>query len=62
MLALLHLNLSKFLPEKCIKIDVKNVLFAVTKVSKMFYPNADLDYPDKNLLDSEKLKKIISKC
>ena len=27
-------NLSKFLPEKCIKIDVKNVLFAVTQVIK----------------------------
>ena len=43
------LNLSKFLPEKCIKVDVKNVLFAVTKASKMFYPTADVDYPDKNL-------------
>jgi len=37
-------NLSKFLPKKCIKLDVKNVLFAVTKASKMFYPNADIDF------------------
>ena len=51
-------NLSKFLPKKCIKIDVKNVLFAVTKASKMFYPNADVDYPDENLLNSEKLEKL----
>ena len=42
-------NLSKFLPKKCIKLDVKNVLFAVTQVAKMFYPNADMDIPDKNL-------------
>ena len=49
------LNLSKFLPENCIKLNVKNVLFAVTQVSKLFYPNADLDYPDSNLQDSSEL-------
>ena len=42
-------NLSKFLPDKCIKLDVKNVLFAVTQVAKMFYPKADMDFPDENL-------------
>ena len=42
-------HLSKFLPKKCIKLDVKNVLFAVTQVAKMFYPNADMDIPDENL-------------
>jgi len=47
-------NLSKFLPEKCIKINVKNILFAVTQVSRMFYPKADIDYPDLNLLDPNK--------
>ena len=50
-------NLTKFLPEKCIKLDVKNVLFAVTQVSKMFYPKADIDYPDENLANSESVKK-----
>ena len=50
------LNLSKFLPESCIKINVKNILLAVTKVSKMFYPEADLDYLDVNLTDSKELK------
>jgi len=50
-------NLSKFLPEKCIILDVKNVLFAVTKASKMFYPNADIDFPDENLSNSELVKK-----
>jgi UDP-3-O-[3-hydroxymyristoyl] glucosamine N-acyltransferase len=55
------LNLSKFLPEKCIKVDVKNVLFAVTKASKMFYPNADVDYPDKNLSSSNEMVKLYPK-
>ena len=48
-------NLSKFLPERCIKLNVKNILLAVTQVSKMFYPKADLDYPDINLINSEKI-------
>jgi len=50
-------NLSKFLPKKCIKINVKNILFAVTQVSKMFYPKADIDIPDENLVNSEELTK-----
>tara|TARA_Y100000590_G_scaffold323404_1_gene366677 strand:+ start:5215 stop:6207 length:993 start_codon:yes stop_codon:yes gene_type:complete len=51
-------NLSKFLPDKCIKLDVKNVLFAVTQVAKMFYPRADMDFPDENLLLSNDLKNL----
>ena len=51
-------NLSKFLPEKCIRLDIKNVLFAVTQVSRMFYPKADIDYPDENLSDANKLKEL----
>tara|TARA_B100000029_G_C17537966_1_gene945591 strand:+ start:605 stop:1606 length:1002 start_codon:yes stop_codon:yes gene_type:complete len=51
-------NLSKFLPDQCIKINVKNILFAVTKVSKMFYPKADVDYPDLNLTLSDNLISI----
>ena len=54
-------NLSKFLPSNCIKLDVKNTLFAVTQVSRMFYPKADIDYPDTNLLDSSELKKLYPK-
>ena len=46
-------NLSQFLPKDCIKINVKNILLAVTNVSKMFYPKADLDYPDNNLIYSD---------
>ena len=52
------INLSKFLPKKCVKLDVKNVLFAVTKASKMFYPKADIDYPDENLTNLESVKKL----
>ena len=51
-------NLSKFLPDNCIKLDVKNILFAVTQVSRMFYPKADIDYPDTNLLNASELKKL----
>ena len=54
-------NLSKFLPNNCIKLDVKNTLFAVTQVSKMFYPKADIDYPDINLINSSELKKLYPK-
>ena len=50
-------NLTKYLPEKCIKLDVKNVLFAVTQVAKMFYPKADMDFLDDNLVEAQNLKK-----
>ena len=49
-------SLSKFLPEGCIKLIVKNVFFSMNKVMKMFYPTADVDRPDLNLVDSEKIK------
>jgi len=51
-------NFSKFIPKKCIVLDVKNVLLAVTQVSKMFYPNADIDYPEKNFVSSSDLNKL----
>ncbi len=51
-------NLIKFLPEKCIKLDVKNVLFAVTHAARLFYPKADIDFPDENLVPSEDLKNL----
>ena len=51
-------NLSKFLPKKCIKLNVKNILFAVTQASKMFYPNADIDCPDANLSKSKEVIKL----
>lgn len=51
-------TLSKHLPPSCIKLIVKDVLFAVTQVSKMFYPTADIDLPDETLEDFTKLKKL----
>ena len=49
-------KLSVFLPTKCTKIVVNDVLYAVTKVAKLFYPRADMDYPDINLVDSSQFK------
>ena len=51
-------NLYKFLPENCIKIDVKNVLFAVTQVARMFFPTAEMDVPDVNLSESKDVKNL----
>ena len=48
-------NLLNFLPKNCIKLNVKNVLFALTQVSRLFYPNADIDNPDKHLSLSDNL-------
>ena len=51
-------TLSKFLPKSCISLDVKNVLFAVNQVAKIFYPKADMDFLDENLSSSESLKHL----
>ena len=39
-------KLEKYLPKNCKKIIVKEVLYALALVSKMFYPKADIDYLD----------------
>ena len=39
-------KLEKFLPKKIDRIIVKNVLFALAKVLKAIYINADIDFPD----------------
>ena len=39
-------KLEKFLPKKIDRIVVKNVLFALAKVLKAIYINADIDFPD----------------
>ena len=51
-------NLLNFLPKNCIKLNVKNVLFALTQVSRLFYPNADIDNPDKHLSLSDNLLEL----
>ena len=52
-------NLSKFLPNKCIILNVRNVLFAVNQVSRMFYPEADTDYPDLKQEDKFQMKACV---
>ena len=50
-------NFSNLLPKRCIKLYPNNVLFAATQISKLFYPKADIDYPDQNLTNNKNLKK-----
>ena len=42
-------KLKNYLPDNCLKISVKSVLFELAKATKRFYPNADIDYPDTTL-------------
>jgi len=42
-------KLKFFLPKDCEPIIVKNVLFELCKVTRKFYPNADVDIPDPSL-------------
>ena len=48
-------NLKKYIPKTCLVIVVKNVLFSVAEISKKFYPNADIDYPDQSLQETGKI-------
>ena len=43
-----------YLPKSCEPVLVKNVLFELCKVTRKFYPNADLDIPDKSLKKPKK--------
>tara|TARA_B110001452_G_scaffold218413_1_gene190161 strand:+ start:1 stop:969 length:969 start_codon:yes stop_codon:yes gene_type:complete len=49
-------KLEKFLPKNIQKIIVNNVLFELAKILKFFYPNADVDYPDRSLKKADKTK------
>jgi len=42
-------KLKSYLPKNCEPIVVKNVLFELCKVTKKFYPSADIDNPDATL-------------
>ena len=42
-------KLKIYLPKACEPIIVKNVLFELCKVTRKFYPNADIDTPDHSL-------------
>ncbi|MDC0418037.1 UDP-3-O-(3-hydroxymyristoyl)glucosamine N-acyltransferase [Pelagibacteraceae bacterium] len=43
-----------YLPKNCEPILVKNVLYELCKVTRSFYPGADLDIPDKSLKSPKK--------
>ena len=53
-------NLENYLPKNCIKIITKNVLYSVAEISKKFYPDSDLDYLDKSLVESKKVSSKFS--
>ena len=42
-------KLKEYLPKNCVPVLVKNVLFDLCKVTRAFYPNADIDTPDSSL-------------
>ena len=48
-------KLKQYLPKTCLTIVVKNVLLSIAEVSKKFYPDADIDYPDQTLIETNKL-------
>ena len=49
-------DLKKYLPNNCNKIIVDNIFLSVAKVSKLFYPDSDIDYLDQSLKLSEEIK------
>ncbi|MFL2883086.1 MAG: UDP-3-O-(3-hydroxymyristoyl)glucosamine N-acyltransferase [Pelagibacteraceae bacterium] len=49
-------KLKDHLPKSCVKIVVKNVLFNLAVITKKFYPNADIDYPDLSVKKPNKSK------
>ncbi len=49
-------KLEGHLPNNCLKILTKSVLLELATVTKKFYPEADIDYPDKSLKKPEKSK------
>ena len=56
-------NLEQYLPKKCLKIIVKNVLFSIAKITKKILPDAHVDYPDKSIVETNKISsKFDSHC
>jgi len=49
-------KLKIYLPKNCEPVIVKNVLFELCKITRKFYPNADIDTPDISLRKPLKLK------
>ena len=49
-------NLNKYLPNSCTSIIVENVLLSLGRVTKLFYPDAQMDRIDNTLISSDKIK------
>ena len=49
------IKLKDYLPKNCEAVLVQNVLFDLCKVTRKFYPNADIDTPDISLKNPKKL-------
>jgi len=49
-------KLKSILPKNYTIIVVKNVLLELARVTKLLYPNSDIDYPDLLVKDSKKMK------
>lgn len=49
-------KLKSLLPKNYTIIVVKNVLLELARVTKLLYPNSDIDYPDLLVKDSKKMK------
>jgi len=49
-------NLSQYLPSNCLKIPVDNVLFAVAKITRLFFPENDIEKLDKSLKFSQEIE------
>jgi len=54
LFCLTTLKLKNYLPKYCEPILVKNVLFELCKITKKFYPDADIDFPDITLKSPKK--------
>ena len=56
-------KLSKYLPKETQIFVVKNVLYELANILKVFYPNSDIDYPDKFLKKpSFKKNRLVKFC
>ena len=54
-------KLKIYLPKNCEPVVVKNVLFELCRITRKFYPNADIDVPDLSLFSISGLNDAILK-
>ena len=54
-------KLQKFLPNECNPIIVEDLMLNLAKVTKLFYPDAQMDRIDNTLISSDKIKSLFDK-